>query len=131
MFKFLRTLTLSAIVGLGAVAALPATADAAGGSIYLGFGASDHGPSARFRFDDRGHHHYRGPDRHGPGRYHARECSPREAVRKAARMGLRDARVVDASRRTVKVAGKAAGRGHGLRPAVIVFGNAPSCPILR
>ncbi len=124
MFKFLRTLTLSAIVGLGAVAALPAAADAAGGSIYLGFGASDHGPNARFRFDDRGRHHYR-----GPGRYDARGCSPREAVRKASRMGLRDARVVDTSRRTVKVAGRAGGRGH--RPAVIVFGNAPSCPVMR
>lgn len=126
MFKFLRTLTLSAIVGLGAVAAMPASADAAGGSIYLGFG-SGHGPSATFRFDDRGRHDYRGPDRHGPGRYHARECSPREAVRKASRMGLRNARVVDTSRRTIRVAG----RGHGHRPAAIVFGKAPSCPVMR
>lgn len=127
MFKFLRTLTLSAIVGLGAIAAMPASAEAASGSIYLGFGASDHGPGARFRFDDRGRHHYRGPDRHGPGRYGARECSPRDAVRKASRMGLRNARVVDMGRRTVKVAG----RGHGHRPAMIVFGNSPSCPVLR
>lgn len=127
MFKFLRTLTLSAIVGLGAMAALPASADAAGGSIYLGFGSPDHGPNARFRFDDRGRHHYRGPDRHGPGRYGPRECAARDAVRKASRMGLRNPRVVDVSRRTVKVAG----RGHGHRPAVLVFGNTPSCPVLR
>ena len=122
MFKFLRTLTLSAIVGLGAIAAMPASAEAAGGSIYLGFGSSGHGPGAGFRFDDRGRHHYR-----GPGRYHGRECSARDAVRKASRMGLRNARVVDAGRRTIKVAG----RGHGHRPAMIVFGKAPSCPILR
>jgi hypothetical protein len=121
MFKFLRTLALSAIVGLGAVAAMPAAAEAAGGSIYLGFG-SGHGPGAGFRFDDRGRHHYR-----GPGRYHGRECSPRDAVRKASRMGLRNARVVDVGRRTIKVAG----RGHGYRPAMIVFGKARSCPVLR
>lgn len=130
MFKILRTLTLSAIVGLGAIAAMPASAEAAGGSIYLGYG-SGHGPSATFRFDDRGRHHYRGPDRQGdrwgPGRHHARECSPRDAVRKASNMGLRNARMVDAGRRTIKVAG----RGHGHRPAAIVFGKAPSCPVLR
>lgn len=122
MFKFVRTLTLSAIVGLGAIAAMPAQAGAAGGSIYLGFGSSGHGPVAGFRFDDRGRHHYR-----GPGRYHWRECSARDAVRKASRMGLRNARVVDAGRRAIRVAG----RGHGHRPAMMVFGKAPSCPILR
>lgn len=121
MFKFLRTATLAAIVGLGAVAAMPASAEAASGSIYLGFG-SGHGPSVGFRFDDRGRHHYR-----GPGRHHVRECSPRDAVRKASRMGVRHARVVDVSRRTIKVAG----RGHGPRPAFVVFGKAPSCPVLR
>ena len=120
MFKFVRTLALSAIVGLGAVAALPASAEAAGGSVYLGFGSGHSGPGVGFRFDDRGRHHYRGPDR----RY---ECSPREAVRKASRMGLRNARVVDVGRRTIEVAGR--GRGH--RPAVMVFGKAPSCPVLR
>ena len=120
MFKFLRTLALSAIVGLGAIAAMPAPADAAGGSIYLGFG-SGHGPSG-FRFDDRGRHHYR-----GAGRHHGRECSPRDAVRKASRMGVRHARVVDSGRRTIRVAG----RGHGHRPVTVVFGKAPSCPVLR
>ena len=122
MFKFVRTLALSALVGLGAIAAIPASAEAASGSIYLGFGSGHGGPGASFRFDDRGRHHYR-----GPGRHHVRECSPREAVRKASRMGLRNARVVDVSRRTIRVAG----RGHGHRPAAIVFGKAPSCPVLR
>lgn len=126
MFKFLKTAALSALIGLGAIAAMPASAEAAGGSIYLGFG-SGHGPNVGFHFDDRGRHHYRGPDRHRPGRYHARECSPRDAVRKASRMGLRNARVVDTSRRAIRVVG----RGHGHRPAAIVFGKAPSCPVLR
>ena len=122
MFKIIRTLALSALVGLGAVAAMPASAEAAGGSVYLGFGSGHHGPGVSFRFDDRGRHHYR-----GPGRHHVRECSPRDAVRKASRMGVRHARVVDVSRRTIKVAG----RGHGPRPAFVVFGKAPSCPVLR
>lgn len=127
MFKFIRTLALSAVVGLGAVAAIPASAEAAGGSVYLGFGSSGYGPNVGFHFGDRGRHHYRGPGHYNSSRYHARECSPRDAVRKASRMGLRHARVVDTSRRTIKVAG----RGHGHRTAVVVFGKAPNCPVLR
>lgn len=127
MFDFLRTLTLSAIVGLGAIAAMPSAAGAAGGSIYLGFGTSDRGPAVGFHFDDRGRHHYRGPERYGHGRHAGRECSTRDAVRKASRMGLRHIRVLDTSRRAIKLAG----RGHGHRPVVVVFGKAPSCPILR
>ena len=125
MFKIVRTLALSAIVGLGAIATMPASAQAAGGSVYLSFG-SGHGPGANFRFDDRGRHHYR-DNRRDSGPRHIRQCTPREAVHKAARMGLRNARVVDTSRRTIKVAG----RGHGHRPATIVFGKAPSCPVMR
>lgn len=125
MFKIFRTLTLSAIVGMGAVAAMPAPAEAAGGAVYLGFG-SGHGPGVSFRFDDRGRHHYR-DHRRGSGPRHLRECSPRQAVHKASRMGLRNARVVDASRRTIRVVG----RSHGHRAAAITFGKAPSCPVLR
>lgn len=125
MFKIFRTLALSAIVGMGAIAAMPAPAEAAGGSIYLGFG-SGHGAGASFRFDDRGRHRYR-DNRRASGPRHIRGCSPREAIHKASRMGLRNARVVDASRRTIRVAG----RSHGHRPATITFGKAPHCPVLR
>jgi hypothetical protein len=113
MSSFLRTLALSAIVGLGAIAAMPAPAAAAGGSIYLGFG---HGPSAGFRYDDRGRHHHRGPDR-----YHGRECSARDAVRKASRMGLRNARVVEA--------GRSCADGAARSPATACAGGKP--PALR
>lgn len=125
MYKIFRALALSAIVGAGAIAAMPAPAQAAGGSVYLGFG-SGHGPGANFRFDDRGRHHYR-DHRRGSGPRHMRECSAREAVHKASRMGLRNPRVIDTSRRTIKVVG----RGHGHRPAAITFGKAPHCPVLR
>ena len=128
MLKMLKTAALSALIGFGAIAAMPASAEAAGtSSTYLGFG-SGQGASGGFHFGgERGRYYYRDSGRHDPGRYQARECSPRDAVRKASRMGLRNARVVDTSRRTVTVAG----RGHGPRPAVIVFGKAPSCPVLR
>lgn len=128
MMKIFRTLTLSALVGLGglgAIAAAPSTAEAASGSVYLGFG-SGHNQGVNFRFDDRGRHHYRG-ERRGHKPRHMRECSPREAVGKASRMGLRHARVVNVNRRTIKVTG----RSHGRRTANIVFGKAPSCPVLR
>lgn len=125
MFRIIRTLALSAIVGMGAVAALPAAAEAASGSVYLSFG-SGHGPGAQFRFDDRGRHHYRDNHRHS-GPRHLRACSPRQAVSKAARMGLRNARIVNSSRHTIRVAG----RGHGYRSATITFGKAPNCPVLR
>lgn len=125
MLKIFRTLTLSAIVGIGAIAAMPAAAEAASGSVYLNYG-SGHGQGINFRFDDRGRHHYRG-ERRGHGPHQARACSPRQAASKASRMGLRHARVVDVSRRTIRVAG----RSHGHRPTSIVFGKAPHCPVLR
>lgn len=125
MLKIFRTLTLSAFVGLGAIAALPAAAEAASGSVYLGFG-SGHNQGVNFRFDDRGRHHY-GGQRHKQGPRYFRECSPREAASKASRMGLRNARVADVSRRTIRVTG----RSHGHRPTSIVFGKAPHCPVLR
>lgn len=130
MFKMIRTLALSAIVGMGAIAALPAPAEAAGGSVYLSFG-SGHGSAVSFRFDDRGRHHYRDHRRRARP-HHVRQCSPRDALQKASRMGLRHARIVDTSRRSIKVAGRASGaRSHGHRPATITFAKAPHCPVLR
>lgn len=135
MLKILRNLTLSALVGLGTIAAIPAAAEAASGSVYLGFGSGQN-QGINFRFDDRGRHHYRGErhrserhhsERRGHGSRYMRECSPREALGKASRMGLRRARIVDVNRRTIRVAG----RSNGHRPATFIFGKAPSCPILR
>ena len=130
MLKILRNLTLSALVGLGTIAAIPVAAEAASGSVYLGFGSGQN-QGVNFRFDDRGRHHYRGErhhsERRGHGSHHMRECSPRDALGKASRMGLRRARIVDVNRRTIRVAG----RSNGHRQATIIFGKAPSCPILR
>lgn len=126
MFKFIKTAALSALIGLGTIAAVPATAQAQSGGVYLGFG--NQGPSIGVQFNDRGRHDWRG-DRRDDRRHGFRPdrgCSAREAVRKAERMGLRRARVIGENRRIVRVAGRA--RGHG--PAVIVFANARNCPVV-
>lgn len=130
MFKFVKIAALSALVGLGALAAVPATAQAQNGGVYLGFG--NQGPSIGIQFDDRGRHDMRDRDRgrHGGwdrGGYRDRGCSAREAVNKAERMGLRRARVVGENRRVVRVEG----RGHGRRTAMITFANERGCPVIR
>ncbi|MEO3385249.1 hypothetical protein [Mesorhizobium sp. CAU 1741] len=122
MFKFIKTVALSALIGISAFAAMPATAQAQSGGIYLGFGSQ--GPSIGVQFHDRDRDRDR---RHGFRRDRDRGCSAREAVNKAERMGLRRARVIGENRRVLRVAGRA--RGHG--PATIVFANARNCPVIR
>ena len=72
--------------------------------------------------DDR-----RGEWRDGDRGFERRGCTPGRALRKADRMGIHRARIVDVGRRTVDVAG----RKFGQR-IVVTFGRRdPSCPILR
>jgi len=135
MIKLIKSAALSALIGLGAIAAMPAAAQAQSGGFYLGFG-SGHGPSVGFHFDDRGRQYDRG-GRHDRGRNydrggyrnhgHVRGCSVREALNKASRMGLRHPRVVGENRRVIHVQGRA----HGYRFAEVAFGRAPHCPVLR
>jgi hypothetical protein len=58
-------------------------------------------------------------------RYERSICSPEEAVTKARRLGIRNARVVDVDRRTIDVAG----RRYGER-VIITFGRNGNCPIV-
>ncbi|MBT9372551.1 hypothetical protein [Rhizobium sp. CSW-27] len=74
----------------------------------------------QWRDDPRGGH---GPRHHPPRREH---CAPWLAEDKAARMGLRRARVVDVNRRVVVVAGF---DRHGRDR--MVFANVRGCPLLR
>ncbi len=117
MIKTLKTLALSAAVGLGAFAFVPA---AQADSFYLGFGGG-HGPRAGVWIGDGGHS-YRRWDRHGPRRA---ECTPNRAADKASRMGLRNVRVVDTDRRSITVRGRA----YGSREFV-TFARAPGCPVI-
>jgi hypothetical protein len=124
MFKMLKSAVLSALIGLGAFAAMPANAQADG--IYIdyhggGIGVivDDHDRRDRDRWERRD----RWDDR---DRWERRRCSPDRALDKAERMGIRRARVVDVSRRTITVRGrKWHDRVH------VTFARAPHCPILR
>lgn len=118
MFDKFRIAALSALLGLGTLAAMPASAQADG--FYFSFGNG--GLSSHYTDRDRDRpRHYR----HHRPRYVA-TCTPRHAVKKAYRMGLHDVRVTDVSRRTIRVT------GHRYRHhASVVFARAPHCPILR
>lgn len=116
MFAKLKTAALAALIGLGAVAAIPATAQA--DNIYLNYGNRHGGIGMQVGDYDRVD--YRRHDR----RY--RECTPNRAIEKAERNGLRRARVVDVSRRTITVAGRK--WGERVR---MTFSRAPNCPVVR
>ncbi|MBZ9986759.1 hypothetical protein LB572_06575 [Mesorhizobium sp. BH1-1-5] len=115
MFNTIKTAALSALVGFGTFAATPAHAD----SLYLGFGDRHDPRFGIYTGDDDGYRRDRDRDRDWRG------CSPDRALDKAERMGLHRARIVDMSRRTVKVAG----RQYGDR-VVVVFANERGCPII-
>jgi len=116
MFNTVKTAALSALVGLGALTAIPAHAD----SLYLGFG-NNQDPRFGVYAGDDGYRHRRDERRDG----WRRGCSPDRALDKAERMGLYRARIVDVNRRVVKVMG----RQDGDR-VVIVFANERGCPVI-
>lgn len=125
MFSKLKAAMLAGLIGLGSLAAVPATAQA--DSFYLGFGD---GP-ARFGFHlgpSYGHypHHYDDYRWHRPP-HHARACTPRRAVAKAERLGLRRIHVERVNRRHIHVSG----RKWGNQRVIVVFARAPRCPIVR
>jgi len=116
MFSKIKTAALSALIGLGTLAAIPAHAD----GIYLGFGNNNDTRVGVYSGDD--YNSYRD---HRHERDWRRSCSPERALDKAERMGLYRARIVDVNRSTVKVAG----RQRGDR-VVIVFANDRGCPVI-
>ncbi|SDA90061.1 hypothetical protein [Mesorhizobium qingshengii] len=116
MFNTIKTAALSALIGLGTLAAMPAHAD----SLYLGFG-NNNDPRFGVYAGEDGYRHRRDERRD----YWRRGCSPERALDKAERMGLYRARIVDVNRRTVKVMG----RQDGDR-VVIVFANERGCPVI-
>lgn len=118
MFKTIKTASLALIIGLGSLSAMP-SAQAEG--MYFSFGQQGN----TFGVSDHGRHRGPGWDRrHNRPRQIA--CSPREAIRKAERMGLRNVRIIREDRRIIQVAG----RSHRQRGSV-VFARAPNCPVIR
>jgi hypothetical protein len=118
MFAKLKTAALAALVALGAFAAVPATAQAS--DFSFGFGSANGAVTVQFgsgRGWDRGYDRHHGP---------RRACSERQAVYKAADMGLRHARVVHSSHRAIEVRG----RSHRHGRTTVVFARAPHCPVI-
>ncbi|MCB8837212.1 hypothetical protein [Aurantimonas sp. VKM B-3413] len=107
--RFAKTLLIVAALATGGVAATAAPAAAAGptieitGDIHLA-----------------GHRHHRRDHVRGPA------CSPRQAVHKAHRLGLRRTHIRRVNRRVIAVAGRFHHRGH----AVVRFARVPGCPVL-
>lgn len=101
-----------AVAGIGASATTASARDASF-TVVIGSGGGGH---------YFGHRDHRGP-RHF--RSHRDSCSPNRALRKASRLGLRHARIVDIDRRTVEVRGKR--HGHRVRA---VFANTSRCPVV-
>lgn len=137
MFSIIRTAALSAAIGLGALAALPATAQA--DSFY--FGISPGGPTAGIIVDE-GRSYHRPPSRWDRDRWDRwdrhdrrdrwdrdrwdRGCSAGQALRKADRMGLYRTRISAESRHTITVSGRRFGRHIS-----VSFAKARSCPVIR
>lgn len=118
MFKTIKTAALSALVGLGTLAAIPATAQA--DSIYLGFGGGNSRPGVEFFVGGQSGYSYR------PGRHVRRDCTPQRAVNKAERMGLRNVYVRNNNRNRIRVEGR--DRGDRVR---VTFARAPGCPVIN
>ncbi|WP_336056856.1 hypothetical protein [Nitratireductor sp. CH_MIT9313-5] len=115
MFRKLQIAALTAVMGLGSIAAMPTAAKADG--IYFSFGSD--GSRSGFYVGDRGRHY-----RPAPRRYRA--CTPHRALRKAERLGMRRARITRANRNIIRVTGRTRyGRDS------IVFARAPHCPVIR
>jgi len=122
MITKLKTAALSILIGFGAIAAMPPSAQAEG--IYLNYGSGHKGGAGfgmqvgdRDRFDRRDYRHHRRD---------MRGCTPNRAVDKAERYGVRRARVVDVDRRTITVAGRK--WGERVR---MTFARSPNCPVVR
>jgi hypothetical protein len=133
MFKLIKTATLSAMIGLGAMAAAPATASADS----IGFGIVSQNTGFGFYFGESGsarrdwHHrdyrHRRDYRHHRHYRHERRDyCSAREALRKAQWLGLRYPRVTYINYRTIGVSGR-----RGYHYDRVTFARAPHCPVLR
>jgi len=122
MFTTLRTAVIAGLVGLTALAAVPAKAD----GFYLQLGDGDAGVypgesgrtyHRRDRYRDDYREEYRGEYEH--------RCTPERALYKAERIGVRRARIADVSRRTISIVGRSRGE-----QVYVTFARAPSCPII-
>jgi hypothetical protein len=105
MFRMIKIAAMSTLLGLGAFTAAPASAQTSG----LVIGISSHDIAYGYGHNWRRH-----------------ACTPREAVARASRTGIRNARVRSVRRNTIDVSGFR----HG-RHVNVTFSKAPGCPTIR
>lgn len=119
MFNKIKTIVASAVIGFGALAALPATAQA--DSLYFTLGT---GSRVGVGIHSGGYEHVRHRGWHRPRPVLG--CSNGQAVRKANRLGMRRAAIVGAGPRSVTVGGRSHFGWHR-----VTFARAPGCPVIR
>lgn len=127
MKKLVKTAILSAIVGLGVMAAAPSSASAEPVGIF--WSAQD--AAFGFYFGESARPAWRHGYGHGrrdwrDRRYRRAYCSTGYALRKAERLGFHRPRISRITYRTISVKGHV----HG-RHAYVRFARAPYCPIAR
>ncbi|MDW6022448.1 hypothetical protein SAZ10_11850 [Mesorhizobium sp. BAC0120] len=124
MLTTFKTAAIAGLIGLSALAAVPAKAD----SIYLGFGDNHRDPRFGVYVGGDGERYYRRDHRRDDYRYddrRAERCSPDHALFKAERMGIRRARIDFVSPRRIGVVGRS--RGDWVN---VTFARAPGCPVI-
>lgn len=124
----MKAIVVSGLIGLSAVLGAVSAQAASPVSAATGAGVQQSAiVSGVLQVNHRqGHYnrhqgHYNRPH-YRPNRF---ACSPREAMSKASRMGMRNTRI-HSNRSTIRVTGLR----HG-RPVSVVFGKARGCPVLR
>lgn len=115
----IKSILIASTLALGTLSTTSGTASAeVRGGIFIG------GPNFSVGIASGGHDYRHGGYRHRHWKRPHNRCSPRKAVRKAKRRGVRRAHVVRVGKRGVVVAG----RKWGER-VVIGFGRNRSCPV--
>jgi hypothetical protein len=124
MLTTFKTAAIAGLIGLSALAAVPAKAD----SIYLGFGDRHDDPRFGVYVGGEGERYYRRDRWDDDYRYdgwRARRCSPDRALFKAERMGIHRARIDFVTARRISVVGRS--RGDWVN---VTFARAPGCPVI-
>lgn len=119
MFSKIKTVLASAVIGLGTLAAVPATAQA--DSLYFTLGAGNRVGVGVYGGDYESVRHRRW---HRPRPVWG--CSNGQALRKANRMGMRRAGIVRAGPRQVTVSGRSHYGWHR-----VTFARVRGCPVIR
>ena len=124
--KTIRTIFLTLAVSLSGIAATSATSQAGSLSIDFRIGGPDfYFSSGRGHYRRRHWNGYRDYRYRDGYRYGRRICTPRRAIRKARRMGVRGARIVRVNNRVIVVRGYRYGGS-----AKVKFGRSANCPVI-